>query len=108
MKKIFNTISDKVLINNPFLWIIGWHRFLPLVLFLVILAVSIGLVTPTEAYDYGIPFLFEFSTFIGFLSFLVFVLFVIRQIKFNSFRVHHKIPYKKSITIYFNFFFDCN
>lgn len=105
MKKIYNTISDKVLKSNPFLWIIGWHKFLPIIILLMIAAIILGFLIPTKVYTYSPQFLYETSTFLGFLAFVVFVLFVIRQIKFNSFRIHHKIPYKKSITTYFYFVF---
>jgi len=105
MKKMYQNISEKTLKNYPFLWILGWFKFLPIIVVLLSIAVGVGFLIPVRVYEYGIPFLYEISTFIGFLVFIIFVLFVIRQVKFNSFRIHHKIPYQKSISIYFYFVF---
>jgi len=103
MRNLYDNVSDKILKKSPFVWIIGWHKFLPLILFLMLLAVIAGFIIPTEVYDYSIPYLNEISFFLGFLAFIVFVLFLIRQVKFNSFRIHHKIPYSNSISFYFHF-----
>ncbi len=103
MKELYKKIDNSFLKNNPFQWIIGWHKFLPLFFILAIIAVCVGFLIPTKIYTYSPPFLEPLSFFIGFLTLLVFVLFVVRQIRFNSYRIHYKIPYKKSITTYFSF-----
>ncbi len=103
MKELYKKIDNSFLKSNPFQWIIGWHKFLPLIFILVILAVCTGFLIPTRIYTYSPPFLAPLSIFIGFLSLLIFVLFVVRQIRFNSYRIHYKIPYKKSMTTYFSF-----
>ncbi len=107
MKKpaFFNRIDKSTLKKYPFQWIIGWHIFLPIILALILFAIALAFITPTKIFNYfdddslGVS-----SVFVGFLCFMAFVLFVIRQIKFNSFRIHHHIPYAKSKLFFFSFF----
>ncbi len=106
MKKpeIFNKIDKSILKKHPFQWIIGWHIFLPIIVGLILLAAALAFLTPTKIFSYSDDDSLKVSSvFVGFISFMAFILYVIRQIKFNSFRIHHHIPYAKSILIFFSF-----
>jgi len=101
--KQFIKIDTDILKKSPFQWIIGWHIFIPIILGLFVLAFINGYIPPVKVYDYSVPYLESLSLFLGFLSLIVFVLFVIRQIKFNSFRIHHHLPYSRAIITFFSF-----
>lgn len=102
--QLYKKIDNNLLKKHPFHWIIGWHTFLPMILVMAIIGVITGYLYPTRMYNYSDDDGLEFiSVFLGFISFMAFILYVVRQVKFNSFRIHHKIPFAKSIVIFFSF-----
>jgi len=104
MIKLYNKIDDTILKKHPFQWIIGWNKFLPIIAILLLFSIAIGFMLPTTTYNYyNNKGLNTAAIFLGFVSFMVFILYVIRQIKFNSFRIHHHIPFAKSILVFFSF-----
>jgi len=104
MIKLYTKIDNTILKKSPFQWIIGWHKFLPIIAILVIFSLAIGFLFSTTNYGYYRDTGLETaSVFLGFISFMAFILYVVRQVKFNSFRIHHHIPFKKSIFIFFAF-----
>ena len=103
MIKLYNKVDENLLKKHPFHWIIGWHKFLPIIAILLLFSIVIGFMFPTTTYSYRDRGLDTASIFLGFVSFMAFILYVIRQIKYNSFRIHHHIPFKKSIFVFFSF-----
>lgn len=104
MIKLYKKISNSILKKAPFQWIIGWHKFLLIIAVLLLFSIVVSFIIPTTNYGYYTDNkLAIISVFFGFISFMTFVLYVIRQIQFNSFRIHHHIPFKKSILIFFSF-----
>ena len=101
---IFKKIDSTIIKKHPFHWIIGWHKFLPIIIGVAFFSIVIGFLFPTTVYDYysddGVE---TTGVFIGFISLMAFVLFIIRQVKYNSFRIHHHIPYAHSIMLFFAF-----
>ena len=105
MIKLYTKVDKNLLKKHPFHWIIGWHKFLPIIAILLLFSIVIGFMFPTTTYNYSYrnSGLDTASIFLGFVSFMAFILYVIRQIKYNSFRIHHHIPFKKSIFVFFSF-----
>lgn len=104
MKKLYTKIDHYILKNHPFNWIIGWHIFLPIIIILALIGVVSGFSTPTKIYSYsGDDGLGVAAFFVGFLALMGFILYIVRQIRYNSFRIHHHLPFKKSIYIFFSF-----
>jgi len=101
---IFKKIDSNIIKIHPFHWIIGWHKFIPIILGIALFGIAIGFLFPTIVYNYYSDDGVESSAvFIGFISLMAFILFVIRQVKYNSFRIHHHIPYAHSIMLFFAF-----
>lgn len=93
--------------NYPKTWILGLHIYLPLLAFLYLLFYGLGWAYYTadmpgfheiEDYSFGIT---QFSIL---PMFVIAILFSIRQVKFNSLRVHHQVPYKYPYRYFFAFF----
>jgi len=107
MKGFINSLNKRetiILKKTPFRWILGWYKFAPILVGLFFFAVLLAFLVPTRIYTYSDDDGLEYAAiFIGFLSFMGFVLYVVRQVKFNSFRIHHHIPFAKSITVFFSF-----
>jgi len=104
MIKFYTKTAQTILKKSPFQWIIGWHLFLPIIIILFIFSITVGFMFPTTTHNYynngGLK---TAAVFLGFLSFMAFILYIVRQIKYNSFRIHHHIPFAKSMMIFFSF-----
>ena len=106
MNDLYNKIDAYLLKKFPFQWIIAWHKFIPLLLVLAILGIGLGFLPSLKTYSYYNDGNIELAaTFLGFVATLVFILYIIRQLRFNSFRIHHHIPFKRSNFIFFAFWF---
>ena len=103
MTDFYKKIDTQILKKSPFHWILGWHLFLPIIVVLALFGAVIGYLIPTETYTYSTEELGIASFFLGFMSFMAFILYVVRQVRFNSFRIDHRVPFKKSILIFFSF-----
>jgi hypothetical protein len=94
---LFKSIDNKLLKSYPKVWILGLHIFIPILLVLLPLMFLVGYATPIDK-SISQWSLVEDLTPIVLLVTLVaitlLVLFTIRQIKFNSSRIHHTLPYK--------------
>ena len=103
MTDFYKKIDTQILKKSPFHWILGWHLFLPIIVVLALFGAVIGYLIPTETYTYSAGELGIASFFLGFMAFMAFILYVVRQVRFNSFRIDHRVPFKKSILIFFSF-----
>ena len=105
---IFKKWEDRLLKANPTLWILGVHYFVPIILAASAILFGIG-----YAYQYDLdhtPY-YELGSFFGvltllmsLLSILLLIMFIIRQVRFNTHRIHHRLPYKKGVVIFISFF----
>lgn len=99
LKELYKKYDDLLLRKKPVLWVLGFHIYLPLLVVLYLLLLLIGL-----AYPYNpVPWWNEYEDFFETLSLIMIlptillaIMFVIRQIKFNSRRIHVHLPYRKS------------
>ena len=104
MKAFFNKINTYLIKNKPFHWIIGWHIFIPMLLLLFLVSTLFSFGFSIKVYDYNSRESRDFiAFFLGFVSLMGFILFIIRQAKYNSFRIHHHIPYKKGYLVFASF-----
>jgi hypothetical protein len=111
MKKRFKDWDIKISKKYPKIWILGIHIYLPLLVFSALLFYALG----WAFYTSDVPRMKEVNEYgFGILQFaiipmvLVAILYAIRQIKYNSLRVHHHMPYKNpylSFITYFVVFF---
>ena len=91
----------------PNLWILGVHFFIPL---LFVAHLVLFLIGYFYRYDLSEPW-YELGDFFGgvtllttLLTILLFTLFIIRQVRFNTHRIHHRLPYQKGIGFFIGFF----
>ena len=103
MKAFFNKINTYLIKNKPFHWIIGWHIFIPMLLLLFIIAILFAFGFSIKIYNYRSESRDFIAFFLGFISLMGFILFIIRQAKYNSFRIHHHIPFKKAYLVFASF-----
>ncbi len=106
-RSAFSKLEDKMVKKFPNLWILGLHIFLPVVLTANAVLFTIGYF---YKYDLSQPW-YELGDFFGgvtllmtLLSILLFTLFIIRQVRFNTHRIHHRLPYKQGISFFIGFF----
>jgi hypothetical protein len=101
---LYKKIDSTILKKHPFHWIISWHKFIPIILGIALFGIAIGFLFPVTVYNYysddGVE---SAAIFIGFISLMAFILYIIHQVKYNSFRIHHHIPYARSIMLFFAF-----
>ncbi|MCB9261106.1 MAG: hypothetical protein H6607_01855 [Flavobacteriales bacterium] len=107
LRHYFEKINQRFIRTNPLGWVLGVHIFWPLILVL-------GLLLFVATWLYPLNPLPDWSSYRGFFSninqililpaILLFILFIIRQIKFNTKRVHLKLPYSKSFFTFVYFF----
>ncbi|MFY0644557.1 MAG: hypothetical protein JXR19_08855 [Bacteroidia bacterium] len=105
---IFKKWEDRLLKSNPTMWILGVHYFVPIILIVGAILFAIGF-----AYQYDLqhtPY-YELGSFFGvltllmsLLSILLLIMFIIRQVRFNTHRIHHRLPYKKGFFFFVSFF----
>lgn len=106
LKSLFTKIDHRMLEKYPNLWVLGVHVYVPLVLLLHLILWLIGFIYPLSP----LPDFYRYKGFFENISvtmilptILLVVLFVIRQVKFNSKRVHLSLPYKHSFWVFLYF-----
>ena len=106
LREIYKKYDDLLLRKKPVLWVLGLHIYLPLLLTLYAILFLIGLVYPFNP----VPFWKDYEELYNTISLvmilptiLLAIMFIIRQIKFNSRRIHVQLPYRRSFgnMIYF-------
>lgn len=88
-------IDDKFLRDYPKLWILGLHTIVPLVIIIALGMFGLGFIIPLDLENLrDSSSVFTTLTLLGNLvAILLLILFAIRQIRFNSNRIHHRLPY---------------
>ncbi len=90
----------------PNLWVLGVHIYLPLLTLLYLVLFAIGLLYPLNPLPFWNNYedVFENLTVTMILpTILLTVMFVIRQVKYNSKRVHLSLPHKNSFLVFLYF-----
>lgn len=93
---LFKSIDNKLLRSYPKVWILGLHIFIPILLVLFPLMFLVGYATPIDkslSQWRLVEDLTPIVLLVTLVSITLLVLFTIRQIKFNSSRIHHTLPY---------------
>jgi len=108
MKAYFKKIDYHLLQKYPNLWVLGVHIYLPIILVLYLVIGLTGLLYPLdplpEFYRYR-DFFQNTSVTMILPTILLVVVFIIRQVKFNSKRVHLSLPYKQQFLVFLYFIF---
>ncbi|MBR9860940.1 hypothetical protein GYB22_09360 [bacterium] len=90
----------------PLLWILGAHIYVPLLVGIGLILFALGYAFPINPSMSWGEYSDKFYT-VQFLtvsiSIAIAILFVIRQVKFNSKRIHHTLPYKFGPAFFFVF-----
>ncbi len=91
----------------PNLWVLGVPIYVPILVLLHVIIMSIGFIYPLNP----LPDFFRYKDFFENISItmilptiLLVVIFVIRQVKFNSKRVHLSLPYRYQFLVFLYFF----
>ena len=108
MKAYFKKIDHHLLQKYPNLWVLGVHIYIPIILALYLIIGIAGLLyllNPLpEFYRYR-DFFENMSVTMILPTILLVVIFIIRQVKFNSKRVHLSLPYKQQFLVFLYFIF---
>lgn len=107
LRSTFKKVDHRVLEKYPNLWVLGVHVYVPILLALHAIIMAIGFIYPLNP----LPDFFRYKDFFENISLtmilptiLLVVIFVIRQVKFNSKRVHLSLPYKYHFFVFLYFF----
>ncbi|MFT5725028.1 MAG: uncharacterized membrane protein (DUF485 family) [Bacteroidia bacterium] len=106
LKSYYQKIDHRMLERFPNLWVLGIHIYLPILATLYFILFAVGFIYPLNP----LPYFYDYESFFENLSLtmvlptiLLLVVFVIRQVKFNSKRVHLSLPYKHSFLVFLYF-----
>ncbi|MFT5725027.1 MAG: hypothetical protein ACI9JN_002150 [Bacteroidia bacterium] len=92
--------------NHPRLWVLGIHIFIPITVLLWLILFIIGILRINEPWRdiYSVEDGFE-QIAVGMILpvMLLVILFIIRQVKYNSKRVHQKLPFKGRFVVFLSF-----
>ncbi|MFT5512482.1 MAG: hypothetical protein ACI8SE_000880, partial [Bacteroidia bacterium] len=106
MRALFKKLDHQMLEKYPNLWVLGVHIYIPILAILYIIIALIGLIYPLKPlpdfYHYE-DFFNNISVTMSLPTILLFVVFVIRQVKFNSRRVHLSLPFRHSFLVFVYF-----
>ena len=106
LKSYFKKIDEQLLSSKPILWVLGVHIFIPILVVVALVLFLIGFLTPVNPlmpwYTYESSFE-KLSMTMILPAILLAIVFIVRQVKFNSVRVHVKLPYSygKSFFLYY-------
>lgn len=106
MIELYKKIDAKLLKKYPKLWILGIHFYVPIIIALYLILYGIGFaysMDPLPKASDTRDFMSSILTFMIIPLILLSILFIIRQIKFNSMRVHHSLPYRNVILNFLSF-----
>lgn len=102
----FKNLDNKLIKSRPITWILGLHIFVPLILIEGLVLFAIGYfhgfdteIQRDEKSLYGLISLLATMLSIAFI-----VIYFIRQVRFNSKRIHHQLPFKRFMSFFFAFY----
>ncbi len=95
----FRRFDDKLLRSRPVLWVLGVHIYIPLVVVISIILTLIGAtysLSPLPRWSDYRDFYASTNLIMVLPTITLAILFIIRQVKFNSKRIHTSLPYTYS------------
>lgn len=106
-RSLFKQLDHRMLEKYPNLWVLGVHVYVPILVFLHLVIMAIGFIYPLSP----LPDFYRYEDFFENISVtmilptvLLVVIFVIRQVKFNSTRVHLTLPFRYQFLVFLYFF----
>lgn len=106
LKELYRKIDQQLLRKRPVLWVLGVHIYLPILLVSFLLLFLIGAaysLVPLPQWRSFKDFFETINLAMVLPTILLVITFIIRQVKYNSKRVHLKLPHNKSFVIFLYF-----
>jgi hypothetical protein len=103
----FRRLDDRLLRKRPVLWVLGVHIYIPLVILIAIILFILGAsysLTPLPRWGDFKDFYTSLNLIMTLPTIMLAILFIIRQVKFNSKRIHTSLPYRHSFTTFIYYF----
>lgn len=103
----FKKLDAKLIKSRPVAWILGVHIFIPVLILEALILFIIGYVNgfdPEYSRDYK-AFYSLISWLVTMLSIAFIVIYFIRQVRFNTVRIHHHLPFKRFMLFFAVFYF---